>query len=200
MEDRQQLWLVAIWRARFFLAAVFGCLVVLIGWWTLWRPLWNESAEIISRERKAKMNIERLNSELAERRAAKEILGTLSVSGRQKLSLLVQTRPETAELIRLLDHLTVEAGGVLESVDVNDGGEVVVVGGVREPPVKPPVGASQLLLQARINGMDYFRFNNLLKKLEMHLPLLLVDSFVISDKTPGIELGLHWFYFRPLKI
>lgn len=151
---------------------------------------------MVSTERQAKLNVERLNLELAERRAAKEILGTLSITGRQKLSLLIRAEPETAELVRALDRSVAEVSGILESVDVNEGGSAEPTGGV-EPPVKPPTDASQLLLQARVQNIDYGRLLQLFGKLETSLPLLLVDSFVISDKTPGIELGLHWFYFPP---
>lgn len=194
MEDRQQLWLVAIWRARFFLAVVAGGIFILIGWWSFWRPLWREISTVTAKEHETKIAVEGLNQELAERQEARDILSTLSVSGRQKLSLLVRTKPETAELIRALDRLVVAAGGVLESVDVSEGGETTLE---EASAVKSPTGAARLMFQVHVQGMDYRRLLQLFRQFETHLPLLLVDSFIISDKTPGIELGLHWFYFPP---
>lgn len=197
-DNGQQLWLVALWRVRLFFGIFLCVLMVLAGGAKLWRPAWQEANRLKATQIEYQNTISHLTKDLQERRTAREFLTTLSANDRQKLAALVSKTPQVTSVIYALDTTVTEVGGVIEAVEVSEGGEVVSNTRAGDGMPIPPTDAAQLFFQLRLQGMDYTRLKQLLGLLETRAPLLSVDSFVISDKTPGLELNLHWFYFPNL--
>ncbi len=197
MADKSSLGLLAVWRARFFLAGLVGVTTFFIGWFWWYQPLWRQTIQTRAAVQQSESMVRDLQDLLATRKTAQAFLASVSEEGREKLLELVPHQLDLPLVVKSIDAMVSAVGGSVEAVDVNDGGVVAGNAGETVKAGQPPalVGADQLMIQLRLQSMDYVRLKQLLSSLESHVPLLLVDSFVISDRTPGLELSLHWFYF-----